>query len=172
MPYNVTQTPESTYPPASGPSGPPPGWYPDPFAPDSSQRWWNGRDWTDHEGPLSADVLPWPESSAAEPPLPDFWTRLRRSSVDRSAGTNAASSMAIATLILGVLTAFIPGPTGIALSAMCLVAAVVWGVIGAVRAIRWGPGLIRSVLAVVIGTILLLLETAGLITAIALFGWL
>jgi hypothetical protein len=35
------------------PSGPPPGWYPDPGSP-YSQRWWSGREWTGYTMPVYA----------------------------------------------------------------------------------------------------------------------
>jgi hypothetical protein len=41
------QPPQDSYPP---PQGPPPGWYPDPQD-ASAQRWWSGRDWTEHTQP-------------------------------------------------------------------------------------------------------------------------
>jgi len=40
-----------------GTGGPPPGWYPDPIAPDLV-RWWSGQGWTEHTKPAEGPVLP------------------------------------------------------------------------------------------------------------------
>ncbi|WP_084695395.1 DUF2510 domain-containing protein [Microbacterium trichothecenolyticum] len=87
---------------ATSAGAPVPGWYPDPFDPLRTQRWWNGRDWSDFEAPLSSDALPWPASTLPAEPMPDLWKRLSNGRVDRDAGTNAAASISVAAALLGL----------------------------------------------------------------------
>ena len=42
----------------------PAGWYPDPAAPGTSARWWDGTSWTEHTTPLTALVAPTPSYAA------------------------------------------------------------------------------------------------------------
>ncbi len=103
--------------------GAPPGWHPDPAAPDRSVRWWDGGQWTDHTQPVAptapAPVLPGPGVAPAHlPPVPPTAPGIpavpafRRAPVQRSVvQANSVSLTALALvaayLVLALLTHFV-----------------------------------------------------------------
>jgi hypothetical protein len=44
---------------------PPAGWYPDPHNPETTQRWWNGKEWADAHAPIDTPVV-----DPQDPPRP------------------------------------------------------------------------------------------------------
>ena len=68
---DAVSTPQGQAPPPGVPSGPPPGWYPDPQG-QPVMRWWSGMGWTPHtqpqQGQLSGSPLPGQQSAAGPQP--------------------------------------------------------------------------------------------------------
>jgi hypothetical protein len=82
------------------PAGPPPGWYQDPQ--DASlQRWWSGRDWTEHAQPAHAAqgaARPSPAVASAGPPQPAAAPPRKRPGLRKAAVISA-------TIVAGLIIA-------------------------------------------------------------------
>ena len=104
------QQPPSSYPPHL-PSGPPPGWYPDPTAPYAQQRWWSGAEWTGYTIPSYAAPHHQPTDGLAIASLITSLVGLfpvgivlgfvARRRINRSEGARGGGGLALAGIVTG-----------------------------------------------------------------------
>ncbi|GLI27688.1 hypothetical protein ARHIZOSPH14_19300 [Agromyces rhizosphaerae] len=109
--------------------GPAAGWYTEPGT--GRQRWWSGSEWGSYQA------------------VPSDWTPPRE--------TVAGNGFAIAALVLGIwgfLTTWIPFFIGLILGAVPDLLAIIFGILGIVRANRvGGTGLGIAIAGLVLGTL-------------------
>jgi membrane protease YdiL (CAAX protease family) len=121
-------------PPTPAP-GPPPGWYPDPWA-QSPARWWDGREWTGYV--------------ATAPPAERSWIPPRGSHEGAMRGGLIAIAGVVGAVVLSVLGALAVLPFGgslHSLEALCLSQAGLWlalFVACRVAVVRHGSGSLRD----------------------------
>jgi hypothetical protein len=118
------QQPPSGYQPQQ-PSGPPPGWYPDPVAPHA-RRWWSGVDWTGytmpgyavpHQNPTDGlAIASLVTSLCGLSPVGIVLGFIARRRINRSQGARGGGGLALA----GIITGF----AGLALTAVVVSLAV------------------------------------------------
>lgn len=149
-------------------SAPTPGWYPDPYDLKESQRWWDGRDWSEAVAPQSADPSTLPGGTPTVDDV-NFWSRLYNKDLDASVGGNAAASMSVLMGVLAIVTGVIPVMTAVLMSVAGAVGAIVWGLIGIRRARRTRVGLARAISGAALGCVVVAIASLG--TAYGLGLW-